>query len=243
MIDLHCHLDLYPEPSLIAKECASRGLNVLSVTTTPSAWNGTNAIAQRRTKTALGLHPQLANERYGELELFDELLPRVPYIGEIGLDGSKNYRQHWNKQLTVFNHILDSCVKAGGRIMSIHSRRAAPTVLDCIENFADAGIPILHWFSGSTRDLQRAIDMGCWFSVGPPMLFTAKGKDLVTRIPRSRVIPESDGPFAEHNGQPLLPWHTAMVYRELSNLWSVAFETVDELLTENFVTLIGHHEF
>ena len=44
MIDFHCHLDLYPNPREVAKECAKRGLYVLSVTTTPSAWEGTSAV-------------------------------------------------------------------------------------------------------------------------------------------------------------------------------------------------------
>lgn len=38
--------------------------------------------------------------------------------------------------------------------------------------------------------------MGCWFSVGPAMLQGARGTELVARMPRDRVLTESDGPFA-----------------------------------------------
>jgi hypothetical protein len=90
MIDLHCHLDLYPNPAAVAKECARRRMYVLSVTTTPSAWKGTNALATgaNRIRTAVGLHPQLARERKGELDQFERLIQETRYVGEIGLDGT-----------------------------------------------------------------------------------------------------------------------------------------------------------
>ena len=241
MMDLHCHLDLYPDPARIAKSCAERGVYVLSVTTTPSAWQGTNALAHGRTRTALGLHPQLAHERGTELGLFEDLLPQVRYVGEIGLDGSPEFRLHWKDQLAVFNHVLGACGRVGGRIMSIHSRRASKAVLDCLEAHPDAGISVLHWFSGSVRDLNRAIAMGCWFSVGPAMLSAARGRGLVTLMPSHRVLPESDGPFAELNGAPLLPWQAELVNEQLSELWGTGRKQADQLLTRNLRELVGDH--
>src|SRR5688572_3852935 len=97
MIDFHCHLDLYPDAAKVRDECVRRELDILSVTTTPSAWRGTSALAQKapRIRTALGLHPQLAHERQSELALFDSILPETRYVGEIGLDGAPEFRPHW----------------------------------------------------------------------------------------------------------------------------------------------------
>ncbi len=239
MIDFHCHLDLYPEPDRVARECAERGLYVLSVTTTPSAWDGTSRLAQERTRTALGLHPQLAHERKSELELFDDLLPHAPYVGEIGLDGAPEFRAHWKDQLAVFQHVLGSCAQAGGRIMSIHSRRAGKGVLDCLEAHPGAGIPVLHWFSGSPRDLDRATKLGCWFSVGPAMLNGERGRSLAARMPRQRVLTESDGPFARLEGASAMPWDVRLAIEGLRELWRLPYEAVDRLLFENLSTLIG----
>ena len=126
MIDFHCHLDLYPDPAAIRDECVKRGLYILSVTTTPSAWKGTSALANHteRIRTALGLHPQLAHERQNELPLFDSLLSETRYVGEIGLDGDPQFRRYWDSQVSVFEYVLMKCCEAGGRIMSLHSRRA-----------------------------------------------------------------------------------------------------------------------
>ena len=241
MIDFHCHLDLYPNPDRVARECAARGLFVLSVTTTPSAWHGTNRLAYKRTRTALGLHPQLAHERISELSLFDELLPRVRYIGEIGLDGAPEFRAHWKHQLDVFHHILSACTHAGGRILSIHSRRAAQGVLDCLEHYPGAGTPILHWFSGTYRDLDRAIALGCWFSVGPAMMNGRSGRSLAARMPQDRVLTESDGPFAKLGGRSVFPWEVDQVIPTLATLWSIEQHEIKNILYANFQGLIGHH--
>ncbi len=146
MIDMHCHLDLYPNPHHIAEQCHNKGLYVLSVTTTPKAWDGTTALARGYTKihTALGLHPQLAHERHYELDLFDVLLPNAKYVGEIGLDGGDGYREHYEKQRLVFRHILKSVSEASGRVMTIHSRNAASDVLNELAQYPDAGVSILH---------------------------------------------------------------------------------------------------
>lgn len=241
MIDFHCHLDLYPDPHQVAEGCRECGAYVLSVTTTPSAWEGTRALEDDsdRIRTALGLHPQLAHERRSELALFDELLPQARYVGEIGLDGAPEFRRHWTTQLIVFEHILNACANAGGRILSIHSRRASRPVLDCLEAHAQAGVPVLHWFTGSIRDLYRAISIGCWFSVGPAMLRSKRGKVLAARMPHERVLTESDGPFAQIDGVALLPWQAKQAIYILADLWSLPSGEIERLMLRNLRSLVA----
>jgi TatD DNase family protein len=236
VIDFHVHLDLYSDPKQVVKEIAVCGMYALSVTTTPSAWKGSSALAASgsRIRTALGLHPQIAHERISELSLFDLYLPETMYVGEIGLDGGYEIKQHWQAQLTVFDYILNACRLAGGRIMSIHSRRAASAVLDHLEAFPGAGTPVLHWFSGKKRELQRAIASGCWFSVGPAMLASATGRALVECMPRDRILPETDGPFARIGRKSLSPWDVGVVTTQLAGLWeNMTTEEVDRLLHAN----------
>ncbi len=240
MIDFHCHLDLYPDPTAVRDECVKRSTYILSVTTTPSAWKGTSALATdgKRIRTALGLHPQLAHERHSELALFDTLLQETRYVGEIGLDGAPEFRPHWQTQVAVFEHILSKCSESGGRIMSIHSRRASGAVLDFLDKFPRAGAPVLHWFSGSFRDLDRAIKLGCWFSVGPAMLAGEKGRALVTRMPRERVLTESDGPFAQVNGVALMPWDVGRAVQDLGVIWALRTDEVERKIHGNLETLL-----
>lgn len=240
MIDFHCHVDLYPDPQQIVRECVTRQLYVLSVTTTPSAWRGTSALISdsRRMRIALGLHPQLARERKSELALFDTLLPEARYVGEIGLDGTPELKKHWADQTYVFEHILSRCQAAGGRIMTIHSRRAVADVLDRLQSCRNAGIAILHWYSGSQRDLARAIDLGCWFSVGPAMLSGEKGRKLAAQMPRDRILTETDGPFVSFNGRTILPWDVDQAVAALADVWATNKESADRIVTDNLKRLL-----
>lgn len=243
MIDFHCHLDLFPNPKTILEECAKRGIYLLSVTTTPSAWRGTSALAidQTRVRTALGLHPQLAHERKGELSIFNEFFSETRYIGEIGLDGIPEFRKHWKDQVYVFKHILSKCSESGGRVMTIHSRRACSAVLDCIEEYPGAGTPVMHWFTGTNRELERAIALGCWFSVGPAMLVSENGKKLAKNMPRERVLTESDGPFAKIGDVPVHPWHVVGAIQGLADLWSNTQDETEMQIRSNLSRLLAQH--
>ncbi|MBL8013085.1 MAG: TatD family hydrolase [Candidatus Omnitrophica bacterium] len=240
MIDMHCHLDLFPDPEKVANDCKDRKLCILSVTTTPKAWIGTKNLAKgnQKIKTSLGFHPQLAHERCAELEVFDELLSKSEFIGEIGLDGGKKFQSHSKVQKHIFSHILRNVQKDGGRIMSIHSQHAATAVLNELKQYPDAGIPILHWFTGSASELKQAVSQGCWFSVGPAMLASQKGRELFLNMPHDRILTETDGPFAMVNNRPLMPWDVELVFSPIANLWQMDINVVKQKVISNFHKLL-----
>ena len=241
MIDFHCHLDLFRDPERIVRECEAEGIYVLSVTTTPKAWRKTAALAKgtRHVRTALGLHPQLAHERSQELPLFEALLDETRYVGEIGLDGSKDFRKHADIQMRVFERILFAAKDRGGRIFTIHSRGAADAVLATLRKHGCAATAVLHWFSGTQKQLAEAVAMGCWFSVGPAMLRSEKGRSLASSMPRARVLTETDGPFAQERDRPLEPGDVRMAIEHLSGLWALDRGEVDQILRANLTELLA----
>lgn len=242
MIDFHCHLDLYQNPERVIKECEEQGIYVLSVTNTPSAWPHTSFLAAnaKRIRTALGLHPQLAKERIHELSIFEELIPGTKYLGEIGLDGSPECKGFWKEQTKVFDRILELSASNGGRIMTIHSRNAANEVLNSLERQPDSGVSFLHWFSGTLSELKRAIDFGCWFSIGPPMTSSIKGRQIISRIPKDRILPESDGPFTSIQNRQGAPQDVGIVYKALGEIWGEPIEVVEYQIANNFKKLLEH---
>jgi TatD DNase family protein len=123
-------------------------------------------------------------------------------------------------------------------VLSIHSRRASSDVLDALDARRDAGVPVLHWFSGTPRELARAVALGCWFSVGPAMLTGAKGRALVAQMPRDRVLTESDGPFAQTNGRPATPADVGLAADGLALVWGLASAgEVHQVLARNLLRL------
>jgi TatD DNase family protein len=240
LIDFHCHLDLFDDPETIASQSEAANIYVLSVTTTPKAWRKTSALSKdrRHIKTALGLHPQLAHERHQELPLFEALLDETRYIGEIGLDGSKEFRQYAEIQSRVFEQVLSFARDRGGRIYTIHSRGAAEAVVSTLNRFKCSNTAVLHWFSGTKSELKMAVASGCWFSVGPAMLRSAKGKSLVELMPPDRVLTETDGPFAQMDGRALKPADVQLAVEQLAELWGLEAIGVHKLLANNLRELI-----
>jgi len=241
MMDLHCHVDLYPDYEKILADIESSGYYVLSVTTVPSAFKGTEALTEKlnNCRTALGLHPQLAHQRHNELPLFDSLCSDTRYIGEIGLDGSKGYSEHMEVQQVVFEHILSKCCEFDDKILTIHSLNAVEGVLELLSMYPTAGTPILHWFLATKKQVNRAVELGCYFSVGPAMLNSTRAKKVISWLPENRVLLETDGPFGKVEGRPALPSDVELVIQFLSELWARPIRHVQSDLKSNLKKLVA----
>jgi len=235
VIDLHCHLDLYPDPAAMIRSVTERGIYVLSVTTTPRAFPVMKRMIKGspRIRLGLGLHPELVAQRHSEVDLFPALLSETDYVGEVGIDGSPAHQASVPLQERTFRRVLEFCSDRGGRILSIHSRGAASRVLDCLAETPGAGTPVLHWFSGSPKELERAVALGAWFSVGPAMMRSERGRLLVAGMPQDRVLTETDGPFARNGSNPLNPWDVTGAESALAELWGIGPLSVRKVLSEN----------
>lgn len=207
------------------------------MTTTPRAWAKNKLLADktRYVRAALGLHPQLIEQHKNELSLFLTLLPEARYIGEVGIDGSKEFVATLPQQVFVFEEILKGCSKAGGRkIFSIHSRGAEYEVLHLLQKYPQAGTPILHWFTGNLTQLDKAISQGCWFSVGTAMLTTKKGIAALERIPRNRLLTETDGPFTKDS-----PIEIDNTVKLLAKVWEVDAHAARKEIFHNLKQLLS----
>lgn len=240
-VDFHTHLDLYPDLADAIAACDQRRTATLTVTTTPKAFARNRKLTRHSefVRVGLGLHPQLVAERSAEIGLFEELLPQSRYIGEIGLDAGPRHYGSFELQKSVFERIIRMCAKEGGKILSIHSVRAAKPVLDLLESYfpRDRGTAVLHWFSGSASEACRAAALGCYFSVNERMLTSPRGRRILRDVPENRLLTETDGPFIERDGQPIpagdvlpvLNGIAAIYNRDVSEVRSQVVENLREL--------------
>ncbi|MGJ7581421.1 Qat anti-phage system TatD family nuclease QatD [Variovorax sp. RHLX14] len=240
MIDLHSHLDLYPDGLALAQEVNRRNEFTLVVTTSPRAYRATSRVfaGLLNIKVGLGLHPEVAVTKQGELDDLVAGIAKAPFIGEIGMDGSPRFRGSLSVQEPIFRAALSECGRHPGKVMSIHSRGAERRVVELLATTRHAGIPLLHWFSGALTELENAVRIGCWFSVGPAMLEGEKGRALIARMPLNRVLPETDGPFTSVGGRPLQPWDAWSVREPIAGIWGMPVEDVGEQLRQNLHRLL-----
>jgi TatD DNase family protein len=211
---MHCHLDLMPAMQRIIKESLPEELGIIAVTTTPKAYKKEMEFCKENPniKVALGLHPQLIAERYNEFDIFMNYIEEAKYIGEIGLDFNKQYYSSKEKQIDIFTNIIRLCSKFGDKVISIHSAKSVQYILDILEhyNITKNNYCILHWFTGTEKQLVKAIELGCYFSVNKKMLYTVSGKKIIEMIPESRVLVETDAPFIQEIN------HCKDIYEEVS---------------------------
>lgn len=238
--DFHCHVDLHPDPPELIRECEERRIAVLAVTTTPKAWpqNREWTKSCKFVHPAAGLHPELVAQRFSEIPLLEEAIANTRLVGEIGLDGSPQHRASYAKQKEVFSRSLVSAQKHGGRVVTIHSRRAAKDVLKAIKNHTEPSkvLCILHWFSGSLSDLRHAAELGCYFSVNSSMLRHERGIKLVQNIPIDRLLTETDYPFSSVGKNKEEPWKTIKTCEQISK----AIGDVDLDIKQQIARNAGH---
>jgi len=239
-MDFHCHLDLYPDAKQVYAEALRRTEFVWLVTTSPRAYAATSRVLATTPRFFIspGLHPEVADKKSGELEMLLSQMENCTGVGEVGLDGSARYSQHFDIQTHIFKSVVENSARLGGRVLSIHSRAAAETVLNILDANPGFGTAVLHWFTDSPSLLRRAVVSGCWFSVGPAMLETANGRKLVALMPRDRVVSESDGPFAQVCGAPVMPWEANAIAAKLASMWCLSQQDALVALKSNGSLLV-----
>lgn len=243
LIDLHCHLDLYPDHAALIAECDRNQVATLAVTTTPKAWLRNIELSRQSThvRVALGLHPQVVADRKSEIALWESLLPQATYVGEVGLDAGPRFYRSFDDQKAVFERVLSACAEAGGKILTIHSVRAVGHVLGHLERHLppDRGRAVMHWFTGTKAEARRAADMGCYFSINAQMLTRPHHRDVVAALPMDRLLTETDGPFTQNDGRASRPSDVARMLPDLAALRGVNVETMRHVLIDNLRALVS----
>lgn len=242
LVDFHCHLDLYPDHAAAVERCERDGVFTLTVTTTPKAWrrNHELASATRHVRAALGLHPQLVADRAHEIGLWEELLPRTRYVGEVGLDAGPRFYKSFDAQKEIFARILSLCAGAGNKIITTHSVRATKSVLDMIERYMPPprGRVVLHWFTGTAAEAKRAVDLGCYFSVNAEMLANEKRAAITKAMPLDRILTETDGPFTQTAGRMAMPSDVRIAVEGLALLHGMPPADLSATIMRNLKTLL-----
>lgn len=197
--DTHFHLDLQKNKKQVIEEINKEKIYTIAVTNLPDLYRKAQGqIGSPYVRLALGFHPELLLEYKHQIPLMWELLSQARYIGEVGLDfSSSKYDQ---EQVSFFEELINRCINDPTKIVTIHSRKSISTVLDIIGDVFSFK-PILHWFTGSKKELDIAIERGYYFSVNASMIKSVNGKEIISRIPRTQLLLETDSPFSAEDSQ------------------------------------------
>lgn len=238
IIDTHCHIDLYHNPKKVLQDCVKNDITVLAMTNLPSHFEMgySHFKSLRKIRLALGMHPLMADSHKREFSLFLKNIDKTSYIGEVGLDFSKEGISTKDIQIDTFSKILKE-VSGQKKILSIHSRKAEKEVLDLlIRNNAKAAI--FHWYSGGLNLIDAIAEAGFFFSINPAMVKSISGRKIISKIPRHLTLTETDGPFISENNYPIKPGQIQNVILYLVSQWQLSENEVKTILSENFKRML-----
>lgn len=248
LFDAHCHLDLMAHPDAVADEATALGLILFDCGVDPHDFARAKKRACGRSNifAGIGLHPWwLADGRCGnaEINLLCEVAAQERLIGEVGLDFSARFAGSEPLQVQAFDRLCDALAQhpLAGRVISIHAVRSAGTVLNVLESHgplipnSDSPVIIFHWFSGTSDELARARNAGCYFSVNERMLATKRGCEYARQIPLDRLLLETDAPAkpqADTSAQQLIT-SLKSVSRHIAQLKNCAAESAESVVLGN----------
>lgn len=210
--DTHVHLGFFRDPLAAAQELSAAGVGTLCATVEPAEYERLAAAGVGEAQgvwLGAGLHPWWVADgtcAAPEIERAAELAAQTHLVSEIGLDFAAGREEAGEAQIAAFERILEACAN-GGHILSIHAVNAAGEVLRLLSahNMLANNTVIFHWFSGSSYELMLARKAGCYFSVGPRMLETKRGRAYAQQIEVDHLLLESDLPANEQDGKIIKP--------------------------------------
>lgn len=235
LIDTHFHLDKYRDHQLIYDFINTKKQYTLCVTCSPGVFLSCKRLYPETTyvKFGLGVHPSEITDPKKSIYEFDSCINQARYIGEIGLDFSKPYDNR-EGQMIVLRHILE--VQANKNILAtIHVKKAETEIISLFNEFPSSK-RIVHWFTGTESQMISMLDTGCYFSVNASMICSKSGMKIVARIPKDRLLIESDGPYSKVNGKKYTPEMLEEAYQAIET--ALQIKDLEKITYQNFLTVL-----
>jgi len=235
LVDAHCHLDSFSKKLL---EELPQGIIPCTSGYSHRSNQKTVEIAKElKVPFSLGIAPQTVlkegKENLAEwMQFIADSKPNA--VGEVGLD------HHWGKteadfalEEEVFREMI-LLAQSLNLPMVIHSRKAESRCLDVLEDAGWKGKFMMHFFSGTLEEAQRAVDIGGIISIIG--LHAKNRKKVIAEIPLEKLVAETDAPYVTRNIDGVLQ---SIEY--ISEVSGIPEEEVGKVTAENAARFFNFH--
>ncbi len=249
LVDSHAHLDFEDfqgDVDGVVSRAAAVGVDrIVVVGLWRSSGSFGNALDLARSRPAvfaatIGIHPhECARVPQADWEESARLAadPAVVGVGETGLDYHYDLsprdvqRESFRRSIRIARDV--------GKPVVVHVREAHD---ECAAILREEGVPaaggVIHCFTGDWPAARNYLDLGLHVSVAGIVTFKAADaiRDAVRRIPRERLLVETDSPFlapVPFRGKRNEPAHVVHVASKVAELWGVSAGEVAEITTAN----------
>jgi len=190
----------------------------------------------------IGLHPTSVKEDYLlQLDKLEAVASerRFVAVGEIGID------LYWdktflNEQIIAFRRQIKFALENRLPIV-VHSRESFPEVFSVLEEFKDNKLSgVLHAFTGTVEDAEKAVGMGLKLGIGGIVTFKNSGLDKVVKeIGPYNLILETDSPYlapVPHRGKRNESSYICIINKKLAEIFGMS---EDEIASITFANSTG----
>ncbi|KAI8582919.1 hypothetical protein K450DRAFT_225449 [Umbelopsis ramanniana AG] len=211
----------------------------------------------------VGLHPvQTYNENDEQIERsvtlddFEKFLPyvrkciddkQICCVGEVGLDFSPHIvrnkdmpEEHYRDiQTQVFRKQIELAIKAD-LPLNVHSRSAGHYAIEELQK-AGAKRAVLHAFDGKASHALKGVEAGYYFSVPPSIIRSPQKQKLVSSLPLSHLLLETDSPaLGPTKGDDNQPANAIISAQEIARIKDIDVSEVIRITGENARHLFSH---
>ncbi len=203
----------------------------------------------------MGLHPTSVGEDYrSDLELAHDELFSNPNkyigIGEVGLDfyWDTTYRRQQIEAL----ELQTGWAQALGKPIVLHLRNgkdggadtdAYAEVFRLLERCAYRGRGIMHCFSGTMADAERAAELGFLIGIGGSLTYKKSTlPDIVRALPLESIVLETDSPYlapVPYRGRRNESAYVSLVAQKVAEIKGISNDEVAEVTTANACQLFA----
>jgi TatD DNase family protein len=193
----------------------------------------------------IGLHPTSVKEDFlSQLEILENFYPKHRFvaIGEIGID------LYWDKsflkeQLIAFRKQIAFAIGKDLPVV-IHSRESFPEVFSVLDEFEGKGLKgVLHAFTGTLKDAEKAINTGLKLGIGGIVTFKNSGlESVVKEIGPENIILETDSPYLSpvpHRGKRNESLYICIIIKKLAEIYGMSEEELSMITYTNSVDLFN----
>ncbi|MFK7899840.1 MAG: TatD family hydrolase [Cyclobacteriaceae bacterium] len=191
----------------------------------------------------MGIHPCAVTTDYKQqLQEVSDWLEKRDFIaiGEIGLD------YYWDKSLEKEQKLaFEAQLKLAEQYklpIIIHTRDSIPDTLAILEKYPNVN-GILHCFSGTEEEAQRAVELGYLLGFGGVVTFKKSHlPEVVENISLDNIVLETDAPYlapTPNRGKRNEPSFLIHIAEKIADIKGVSVEEVAKVTNANLERLFG----
>ncbi len=234
LIDTHAHLD-FPEfdntrDAVIAR-AKEEGVGIINCCLSREGWDKVKG--NKDLYLMIGCCPYRYADWEPQWKLLNENITKIIGVGEIGLDyywvkdsaGREREKENFLRFLKL--------AREHDKPVLIHSRNAEKQALDVLES-EKVEKAIMHCFSGTMEDAQRAIKMGYLVSIPTNVVLSKQKQEFAKKLPLESLLLETDAPYlSPEPGKINEPANVVKSAQKIAELRKTDFDDVCRVTTKN----------